>query len=231
MKLLLLLYIFVLFILFSPGILFKSNYIVHSLCFSIILYLTYDLVKFSNTEPLKGDDEKNDSGLNVNISNIHESSPSNNVLGELMLDAYQKVSELKQNITDLNVMLDSYKNGDTDEQLNQIIMLTIKAEGKLNLLKSKLINLKAMNNNSDNLIIENNVLDVKKQNLTDQLNKRERDMKNNEISITNNNSKITTLKKHKLTLNNNIKLLDKAIYSYKMKIPMLESEILNHCSQ
>lgn len=226
---LLLLYIFVLFILFSPGILFKSNYIIHSLCFSIILYLTYDLVKFSNTEPLKGIEY--DSGLNVNISNIHESSPSNNVLGELMLDAYQKVSELKQNITDLNVMLDSYKNGDTDEQLNQIIMLTIKAEGKLNLLKTKLTNLNAMNTNSDNLIIENNVLDVKKQNLTNQLNKSMSDMKNNEISITNNNSKISTLKKNKLTLNNNIKILDKVIYSYKMNIPTIENEILNHCSQ
>lgn len=230
MKLLLLLYIFVLFILFSPSILFKSDYIIHSLCFSIILYLTYDLVKFSNTEPLKGDNEQNDTGINVNISNIHESSTSTNVLGELMLDAYQKVSELKYNITHLNVMLDSYKNGDTDEQLNQIIMLTIEAEGKLNLLKGKLKNLNEMNTNSDNLITENNVLDVKNQNLTNQLNKSISDMRNNEISITNNNSKITTLKKKNLSLNNNIKLLDKAIYSYKMKIPMIESEILNHCT-
>ena len=228
MKLLLLLYIFVLFILFSPGILFKSNYIVHSLCFSIILYLTYDLVKFTNTESLKGIEY--DSGLNVNISNIHESSPSNNVLGELMLDAYQKVSELKKNITDLNIMLDSYKNGDTDEQLNQIILLTIKAEGKLNLLKTKLTNLNAMNTNSDNLIIENNVLGIEKQKLTNQLNNSMSNMKNNEITITNNNSKITTLKQNKLDLNNNIKALDKAIYSYKMSIPRIENEILIHCS-
>lgn len=225
---LLLLYIFVLFILFSPSILFKSNYIVHSLCFSIILYVTFDLVKFSNRESLKGiiveDDKKYDSELNVNISNIHESAPSNNVLGKLMLDAFQKVSELKTNITHLNAMLNSY--GDSDEELKQIIQLTMETEGKLNLLKQKLVNFNAMTTNSNNLIIDNNLLEVKKLDLTNKLNKCKTDMINNEILISDNNSKILNLNKDKVTLKNNINILDKASYSYKMNIPIIEGKIL-----
>ena len=52
---LLFLYIFLLFVIITPGFIFKSKpsfkiYLLHSVLYSLLLYLTYDLVKGKNIE-------------------------------------------------------------------------------------------------------------------------------------------------------------------------------------
>lgn len=52
MKLLTILYIFALFVLFSPNVLIKANkqYLLYSLCFSLMFYLTYEFIQHKEYE-------------------------------------------------------------------------------------------------------------------------------------------------------------------------------------
>ena len=52
MKLLTILYIFALFVLFSPNVLIKGHkqYLLYSLCFSLMFYLTYEFIEHKEYE-------------------------------------------------------------------------------------------------------------------------------------------------------------------------------------
>ena len=120
-------YIFSLYVLLSPGILFKknNNIILNALLFSIVWYITFDFVE-RNQEFMSQDMDVDVDGLkdlvdslnneihekviNVDVKNEYINNPETDNSGIIKLceEKIQEIAEYKQQIEDLNTQLASY---------------------------------------------------------------------------------------------------------------------------
>ena len=120
-------YIFSLYVLLSPGILFKknNNIILNALLFSIVWYITFDFVE-RNQEYMSQDMDVDVDGLkdlvdslnneihekviNVDVKNEYINNPATDNSGIIKLceEKIQEIAEYKQQIEDLNTQLASY---------------------------------------------------------------------------------------------------------------------------
>lgn len=173
MKLITFLYIFVLYILLVPGFLFKKHKYIHSLLYALCLYFTLFIVNntrenYSSEHSFKmnglinlGDSLANNIKentqtvfVNNKVRDIPKKENDNN--DDLIISAYKKIDELKEENTILNQSLAGYKgdeskidelNGQLSEYKNRITALktqlnsyngTDSSADKLNLLINKL---------------------------------------------------------------------------------------------
>jgi len=173
MKLITFLYIFVLYILLVPGFLFKKHKYIHTLLYALCLYFTLFIV--NNTREnysseysfkmnglinlgdlLANNIKENTQTVFVNnkVRDIPKKENDNN--DDLIISAYKKIDELKEENTILNQSLAGYKgdeskidelNGQLSEYKNRITALktqlnsyngTDASADKLNLLINKL---------------------------------------------------------------------------------------------
>ena len=120
-------YIFSLYVLFTPGILFKknNNVIINASLFAIVLYFTMDFVK-QNQEYMSQNTEVDVDGfkdlvnslneeiyekvINVNVKNEYVTNPATDNSGIIQLceEKIQEIANYKQQIEDLNTQLASY---------------------------------------------------------------------------------------------------------------------------
>lgn len=231
MSIILFLYIFALFVLFSPSILFKTHLLLHSLSFVLIMYFTYDLVLLIRKEDMRGlETEQNeiyDHELNVSFSNKHTSAPKSNILGQMMIDAFERVAEIKTNINKLKTMIKAYSG--TDEELAEIKKLFQETKGKLKQVEEKLVKFNDMRKEFEELTNEINNLEVEKKQTQSKLNQCDEESTNGEITIINNNTKneelrerLSNMIQRSAQLNSNVNL-----YNFKIssKIDEIRSKI------
>ena len=231
MSIILFFYIFALFVLFSPSILFKTHLFLHSLFFVFIFNLTYDLV-FTKKEDMRDlEVEKKeiyDHELNISFSNKHTSSPKSNILGEMMIDAFERVAEIKTQIKKLQTMIKAYSG--TDEELVEIQKLFKDTKDKLIQLEKKLIKFNNMKKELVILTNEINELEVEKKKLQNKLNKCNDEVANSEIIISNNNKEINRLETLISSTIQNTSRLNTNINSYNSRIPDKTDEIRDRIS-
>ena len=232
MSIILFLYIFALFVLFSPSILFKTHLLLHSLCFVLIMYFTYDLVSLIQKEDMRNlepqQNEIYDHELNVSFSNKHTSAPKSNILGQMMIDAFERVAEIKTNINKLKIMIKAYSG--TDEELAEIRKLFQETTGKLKQLEEKLIKFNDMKKEIEELTNEINSLEVEKKKLQTELNKCNNEVANGQTIISNNNTTIGNIENQ---ISSSVQLtaqLNSNISSYNSQIPGKTDDIRNKIS-
>jgi chromosome segregation ATPase len=120
-------YIFSLYVLFTPGILFKknNNVIINALLFAIVWYITFDFVE-RNQEYMSQDmdvdvdglkdlvdslnKEINEKVINVDVKNEYITTPATDNSGIIQLceEKIQEIADYKQQIEDLSTQLASY---------------------------------------------------------------------------------------------------------------------------
>ena len=119
-------YIFSLYVLFTPGILFKkNNNIINALLFAIVWYITFDFVE-RNPEYMSQDmdvdvdglkdlvdslnKEINEKVINVDVKNEYITTPATDNSGIIQLceEKIQEIVDYKQQIEDLSTQLASY---------------------------------------------------------------------------------------------------------------------------
>lgn len=222
-------YIFALFVLFSPRIIFHQHFFIHALCFSIILYFTYDLVVIQK-EHMNNLETDNiyDSELNVSFSNNHTSGPKSDVLGEMMLKAFERVAQFKTNINKLKTMLTAYDG--TDEQLVEMEKIFKETNGNLELLEAKLDKLNERKKELEELTNKINELEVEKKEFQNKLNKCQRDFSNSIIVISNKNTDLEKLRDMIISSVKTTAELNSTINSYQSQIPIQTDEIKNTIS-
>ena len=231
MSIILFFYILVLFVLVSPSILFKTHLFLHSLFFVFIFNLTYDLVFIKKEYMRDLEVEKKeiyDHELNISFSNKHTSSPKSNILGQMMIDAFERVAEIKTQINKLQTMIKAYSG--TDEELEEIKKLFKETEGKLKQLEEKLIKFNNMKKEVKELTNEINNLEVEKKQLQNKLNKCNHEVANSNIIISNNTTEINKLESLISSTIQKTTQLNSNISSYNSRIPSKTDEIRNKIS-
>lgn len=231
MSIILFFYILVLFVLVSPSILFKTHLLLHSLFFVFIFNLTYDLVFIKKEYMRDLEVEKKeiyDHELNISFSNKHTSSPKSNILGQMMIDAFERVAEIKTQINKLQTMIKAYSG--TDEELEEIKKLFKETEGKLKQLEEKLIKFNNMKKEVKELTNEINNLEVEKKQLQNKLNKCNHEVANSNIIISNNTTEINKLESLISSTIQKTAQLNSNISSYNSRIPSKTDEIRNKIS-
>ena len=134
MKIILILYFFILFILLVPGLLLKQSSLLHSLLFALLLYFTFPIIDKSIHENFKQND------VNVSFSNTISSAPQGNSLGNLLVSAFEELSEMQVNIAHGKKILAAANGG--EEEINELkeliddIMKADEFEGEAELLMS-----------------------------------------------------------------------------------------------
>jgi len=232
MSILLFIYIFAIFVLLSPSILFKTHLLIHSLCFALIIYFTHNLVLLSGKENMKAlkteQSDINDHELNVSFSNNTRRSEKSNILGQMMIEAFERVAELKTNIQKLKTMIKAYSG--TTEELAELKKLFYETTGKLTQLEEKLIKFNDMEKEFKDLNNNINSLEVEKKDLQNQVNKCKTEFANSEIIISDNNTKNSNLQEDISSSVTKTAELNTTINSYNSKIPSKTDEMRNKIS-
>ena len=169
MKMITYIYIFALYILLIPGFLRKTklnmqNYLLHALLFSLVLYLTYDLVN-QKTKENYNEYDVNVTGVNslvdliktqfggsgnekkIDIHNQIAGSQGNN-----NMNCWNALGKNQKEIEIIKVQLDSYSgtNQDIDKLNNQLNSLKQEVDS----LDNKLVGSKGTNKTVDQLSIQ-----------------------------------------------------------------------------
>lgn len=232
MSIILFLYIFALFVLFSPSILFKTHLLLHSLCFVLIMYFTYDLVLLIRKEDMRGlETEQNeiyDHELNVSFSNKHTSAPKSNIIGQTLINTFERIAEIKIHIKKLQTMIKAYDG--TDENLVEINKLYRETQGRLKQVEDKLVKFNDMKKEFEELTNEINNLEVKKKQTQNKLNKCDEESTNGDITITNNNTKIEELRERLSKILQISVQFNSSVNLYNFKIPSKIDEIRSKIS-
>ena len=146
-------YIFVLYIIFVPGFLFKKHKYIHSLLYALCLYFTLFIVN-NTKENYSGEYSFQMKGLtnlgDLVSKNIKEKTQTvfinnkvrdipkkeNESNDDLIIDAYKKINELKEENNILNQSLAGYKGDESKiDELNSQIS---KYKNKITVLKTQL---------------------------------------------------------------------------------------------
>lgn len=219
-------YVFLLYILFSRGILFKSYNYLHALVFSIILYLTFDIVNHTReyliddkvevdrtgVEDLVGNLEQqiNDGMLKVDINKEIHYSPEEDSTGlaKLCKEKIKDIQKYKEEIKKLTVKINV--DVEIEDVVKRLQALIAKLNAKEILLFKKI-------NSLDNVLISKDTLLSRKDNMIYSLNNTISDLSGN----------IFTLNANLNQKNNKIQNDKETIQLQKEKISNLGLEINN----
>lgn len=187
MKIILILYFFILFILLVPGLLLKQSSLLHSLLFALLLYFTFPIIDKSIHENFKQND------VNVSFSNTISSAPQGNSLGNLLVSAFEELSEMQVNIAHGKKILAAANGG--EEEINELKELIDKTEMTLKKLKIRYAKLEDMKDSVKELTTTYNTLVVKDKKLTEDFDKCELKTVNGEGLIFKKGEDIKKIKK------------------------------------
>ena len=117
MKIITFIYIFLLYILLTPGILINKNYyILSALLYTLIIHFTLERINLS-VESLQASTVNN--SLNVQFHNIVDDSNHNDAeIAEHLVNAYSELQDIKNNIVMLNKRLNDIYRVDNFEVLS-----------------------------------------------------------------------------------------------------------------
>ena len=116
-------YLFSLYVLFVPGIMYKNKHmLLHALLFTIILYFTFDFV-YKTRESMNSDISKlhglvntlnkeiNDKIINANVTNVYNITPESDNSGivELCEQTISQIEGYKKQVEDLTEQLSQYE--------------------------------------------------------------------------------------------------------------------------
>lgn len=163
MKIITIIYIFFLYVLFTPGFLMKTKfnmetYLLHALLFSIVFFFSVKIVN-GNKENYEGEMSLNMSGMNnlVDLIKSHKKDQEMNIDIENQVKGadnagakcWNALGKTQKDIELLRVQLDSYQgNWETIQKLNQTI---IQYKDKIAVLKTQLGAYENAENNIDQL--------------------------------------------------------------------------------
>jgi hypothetical protein len=163
MKIITIIYIFFLYVLFTPGFLMKTKfnmetYLLHALLFSIVFFFSVKIVN-GNKENYEGEVSLNMSGMNnlVDLIKSHKKDQEMNIDIENRVKGadnagakcWNALGKTQKDIELLRVQLDSYQgNWETIQKLNQTI---IEYKDKIAVLKTQLGAYENAENNIDQL--------------------------------------------------------------------------------
>ena len=254
MKMITYIYIFALYILLTPGFLRKTklhmqNYLLYSLVFSLVLYLTYDLVNKKNIESyneydvdVKGVNSLVDliktqfgsSGSGEKKIDIHNQIAGSQ--GNNNINCWNALGKNQKELEIIKVQLDSFAGTkkDIDKLNNQLNTLKQQVDG----LDDKLIGSKGTNKKIDNLNIQiknyQGEIDKLQQQIT-LYNETDEDIKkiNNQIAtlqseITNLNLKITDCTDLNAKNTTTVNTLNTTIKNQEESITNLQNKISNN---
>ena len=254
MKMITYIYIFALYILLTPGFLRKTklhmqNYLLYSLVFSLVLYLTYDLVNKKNIESyneydvdVKGVNSLVDliktqfgsSGSGEKKIDIHNQIAGSQ--GNNNINCWNALGKNQKELEIIKVQLDSFAGTkkDIDKLNNQLNTLKQQVDG----LDDKLIGSKGTNKKIDNLNIQiknyQGEIDKLQQQIT-LYNETDEDIKkiNNQIAtlqseITDLNLKITDCTDLNAKNTTTVNTLNTTIKNQEESITNLQNKISNN---
>ncbi len=178
-------YIFALYVLFIPGFCLKQNKLLHSLLFSLCLYVTYDIVNnnvenYETSVEVKGMDNLGDSikkhekkddrtvVVNNKIRNLPKINyETKNSESGLLATSYNLIDTLKEENKNLNSSLKIYEgdNDKMDELKNQIDSY----KNQMSALRTQLNSYKGTNSVADELNKLINNLSAERNSLKTQL--------------------------------------------------------------
>ena len=233
MNYLLFIYIFAIFVLFSPSILFKKINIIHAFCFSIILYFTYDII-YKNQEymtpQLKVDvnglhdlvnslnEEVYEKIINVDVTNEYTIDPAkdNSVVVEECREKIDEIVEYKKKIEHLSEELSFYE-GTRD--------LIVSLENTVKNLEKKQDELeKQLELANDTIDIQLDTIDGKTnqiKSIGEQITGYDGDISGNQVTIRGKNADInnlnTKLAQRNFTLDEKIKKINELLEQIKLK--------------
>jgi uncharacterized coiled-coil protein SlyX len=163
MKIITIIYIFFLYVLFTPGFLMKTKfnmetYLLHALLFSVVFFFSVKIVD-GNKENYEGEMSLNMSGMNnlVDLIKSHKKDQEMNIDIENQVKGadnagakcWNALGKTQKDIELLRVQLDSYQgNWETIQKLNQTI---IQYKDKIAVLKTQLGAYENAENNIDQL--------------------------------------------------------------------------------
>lgn len=116
-------YLFSLYVLFAPGIMYKNKHIsLHALLFTIILYFTFDFV-YKTRESMNSDISKlnglvntlnqeiNDKVIDTNVTNVYDINPESDNSGivELCEQTISQIEGYKKQVEDLTEQVSQYE--------------------------------------------------------------------------------------------------------------------------
>ena len=203
-------YIFSLYVLFTPGILFKknNNVIINALLFAIVWYITFDFVE-RNPEYMSQDmdvdvdglkdlvdslnKEINEKVINVDVKNEYITTPATDNSGIIQLceEKIQEIADYKQQIEDLSTQLASYAG--TRELIASLKNTVSRLEEKeAELMKQLDLANETIANQQTTIVGKDDQIEVLDQSIqqkdaTIQTNTETINLKNNKISNLNNN--------------------------------------------
>ena len=233
MNYLLFIYIFAIFVLFSPSILFKKINIIHAFCGSIILYFTYDII-YKNQEymtpQLKVDvnglqdlvnslnEEVYEKIINVDVTNEYTINPAkdNSVIVEECREKIDEIVEYKKKIEHLTEELSFYEG--TRDLIVSLENTVENLEKKQDELETQL---KLANDTIDIQLdtIDGKINQIKS--MDDQIIAYDGDISGNQVTIREKNTDInnlnTTIAQRNFTIDTKIKEINELLKKINIK--------------
>lgn len=226
MKFISIVYIFALYVLLTPGILFTTIKPIHALLYSGLLFLSFDIVNVPMKEFLKkqtNNDENYHDQINVTFSNKIVPAPKDKALGNLLIESFEYVSKLEVNIKTLQTIIASYKG--TQRELNELKKLVEETKNILADLQIQLEKFNAIKNKIDNLNKTINTLERKEKKLSDDFTQCQIDIQKVEQKVMDEETKRDKLNNDINNLQTKIDSLTITVNESNAKIPVLEEDI------
>lgn len=222
-------YIFLLYILCSPGIIFNKNYMICALIFTCIFYFTIDMItmmkeQYTNKVVVNNEgvedlvnnlDEQVDGVLNVKVNeNISYSPEQVPAIKQLCEDKIKDLDEIKKEVTNLQKEV----KDDTELKAN-----VEKLQNTYDKLDKAVFDLQNTKNDLDNQLFNIETVLTKKDDTLFSLNNQINDLSGNlfrletidatrqtdiDNAITEINSQVTTANQHKDTIGTNVDIIN-----------------------
>ena len=221
MKIILLVYIFALYIIFTSGILINKDFeLLCSILFSVILFFTLDIINKKTIESLQ---EKNgDNSINVRFHNIVSDSPeTSTVVAEYLVNAYSDLYKIQDKEKELKKQLNSYTG--TDKEFNLLQNLYDRTEVTSKRFKKRFDTYTNMEEQITDLKKTVSKSEVNERNYEKKYNKCNVDYENSDGTLLTTNMQIQNMTRSMLDVNKNTDILKGSMIKMNGKIPQYET--------
>lgn len=221
MKIILIVYIFALYIIFTSGILINKDFeLLCSILFSVILFFTLDIINRKTIESLQ---EKNgDNSINVRFHNIVSDSPeTSTVAAEYLVNAYSDLYKIQYNVEELKKQLKSYTG--TDKEFNLLQNLYDKTEVTYERFKKRFDKYTNMEERIKDLKKTISKSEVNERDYEKKYNKCNVDYKKSDGTLLTTNMQIQNVTSIMLDVNNKTDILKGSTIKMNGKIPQYET--------
>ena len=219
MKIITLIYIFLLYILLIPGILInENNYILSALLYTFVIHFTLERINLS-VESLQA--SKVNNSVNVQFHNIvDDSNHDDTKIAEHLVNAYSELQDIKNNIVILNKKLNDINRVDNFEALTDFYN---KVLATYNNFKERYEKFISMNTEIKEKQLEINKLKLEERKGKEEANKCNLNLKVQETELFKNKVTTEKIQSRITSTETQINSINADIAEMEEKIPQLES--------